>query len=262
MPSPFPGMDPFLEHPAFFPDLHDSLIIYLREQLQERLPEPYYATSAERAEVELSQRHIGPNVAVLRAEVPTPPEATATQPVVVSVPTVETRETYLEIFARRDTERLVAVVEVLSPSNKTPGDSFRERYLRKQREVFNSQVNLVEIDLLRMGVHTTRVPLAHLVQRTGPFHYHACVWRFDQPEDFFVYPFTLADRMPALAIPLLPGDEPVAVDLQAVYDRAYDTGPFRRRVPYAELNVVPALNEQWMAWVRDRLRAAGRLPPG
>ncbi|MBI3463061.1 MAG: DUF4058 family protein, partial [Planctomycetes bacterium] len=43
MPSPFPGMDPFLEHPGIFPDLHDSLVTYLREALQPRLPSPYYA---------------------------------------------------------------------------------------------------------------------------------------------------------------------------------------------------------------------------
>ena len=41
MPSPFPGMDPFLEHPEVFPDLHDSLGATLRESLNARLPEPY-----------------------------------------------------------------------------------------------------------------------------------------------------------------------------------------------------------------------------
>ena len=38
MPSPFPGMDPYLESPEIFPDVHDSMITYLREALQASLP--------------------------------------------------------------------------------------------------------------------------------------------------------------------------------------------------------------------------------
>jgi uncharacterized Zn-finger protein len=67
MPSPFPGMDPFLEHPDIFPDLHDSLIILLQEALQERLPQPYYANSKPRVWIEVSQRCIEPDVKVLRS---------------------------------------------------------------------------------------------------------------------------------------------------------------------------------------------------
>jgi Protein of unknown function (DUF4058) len=40
MPSPFPGMDPFLENPGIFSDFHDSFITYLRENLQANLPPP------------------------------------------------------------------------------------------------------------------------------------------------------------------------------------------------------------------------------
>ncbi len=39
MPSPFPGMDPYLESPDWFPDLHDGLIFCLKESLQNLLPE-------------------------------------------------------------------------------------------------------------------------------------------------------------------------------------------------------------------------------
>ncbi len=47
MPSPFPGMDPYLESPDWFPDLHGSLIILLKEALQRSLPGPYYAQSSQ-----------------------------------------------------------------------------------------------------------------------------------------------------------------------------------------------------------------------
>src|SRR5438105_3302089 len=66
MPSPFPGMDPFLENPAIFPDLHDSLIIYLREAINAQLQEPYFATTGERTWIAASQRYIEPDVNLLR----------------------------------------------------------------------------------------------------------------------------------------------------------------------------------------------------
>src|SRR5438094_891369 len=71
MPSPFPGMDPYLEDPAVFPDLHDSLITYARDALNAQLPPPYYAGSAARVWVDLSHRHVGPDVGVLRPGQPT-----------------------------------------------------------------------------------------------------------------------------------------------------------------------------------------------
>src|SRR5262245_8282195 len=106
MPSPFPGMDPFLEHPSFFPGVHDSFITYLREALQARLPAPYFAEINERLWVDAADRAIGPDVDVLRGEQPSPPQeeggvavatATAAQPLVITVPYQEQRETFLEI---------------------------------------------------------------------------------------------------------------------------------------------------------------------
>src|SRR5437762_1799197 len=75
MPSPFPGMDPFLEHPEIFPDLHDSWNTYLREFIQAQLPPPYYALIGRRVWVEVSQRYIGPDVHVLRPGPQPSPEA-------------------------------------------------------------------------------------------------------------------------------------------------------------------------------------------
>src|SRR5262245_43421238 len=107
MPSPFPGMDPYLEHPAVFPDLHDSLATYLREALQAVLPPPYYAAIGQRIWVEVSHRAIGPDVLVARPVTPrcAPPSeggvAVASparaSPVVVRVPHDERREPFVEI---------------------------------------------------------------------------------------------------------------------------------------------------------------------
>src|SRR3989442_6066114 len=68
MPSPFPGMDLLLEHPGVFPDLHDSLIFCLRESMQARLPEPYFAMIRDRLWVEVSERQIEPDVHVRKGK--------------------------------------------------------------------------------------------------------------------------------------------------------------------------------------------------
>ena len=40
MASPFPGMDPYLESPDWFPNLHDGLITFLVGALNRGCPSP------------------------------------------------------------------------------------------------------------------------------------------------------------------------------------------------------------------------------
>jgi hypothetical protein len=246
------------------------MITYLKESLQDRLPEPYYAVGSDRLWVEVSERYIEPDVQVRRSgEGPQKDETSVAttvaapprnRPLVVTVPHDERSEPHLDLFIQEgDRERLVATIEVLSRSNKTPGEHGRELYLRKQREVLESKVHLVEIDLLRSGEHTTAVPLDRLMRKAGPFDYHVCMHRFDNLEDYFVYPILLQERLPEIAIPLLPGDSDVVVDLQSVFNRCYETGRYARRVRYAQWSLVPALSEDRMQWVQRILRENGLL---
>jgi hypothetical protein len=272
MPSPFPGMDPYLEHPGIFPDLHQGLAFCIQALLQPKLPDPYYAATNARVWVEVSQRYTDPDVHLLRPEgngiggagpngenggvaVTT---LTRTEPVVVHVPQVvhdETTETYVEVFVRRDDEeRLVTSIEILSPTNKTLGADGSDLYRKKQRELLVAKTHLIEIDLLRGGKHTTAVPLERALEKTGPFDYHVCVHHFDQWEDYFVYAILMKDKLPEIAVPLLPGDGAVPLDLQAAFDRAYDGGPYRRRVKYAERTLVPPLRPEQAEWVAQVLR--------
>lgn len=270
MPSPFPGMDPYLEGPESFQGFHAGFIIYLIEALQSRLPQPYYAVAAERTTIGTTRAHIEPDASIIREEVPTPrdrsggvatAEAVATEPVVVSVPRHALRETYLELYTRKaDEEQLITVVEVLSPANKTPGDGNRSLYVRKQHQVLESQVHLVEIDLLRGGTHTTAVPLDWLRLNVPVYDYHVCIHHFDNLEDFFVYPIYLGGRLPSIAIPLLPGDGSVTVDLQAVFTRTYDAGPYARRIRYAGPVPPPEMPPAYTEWVTKLLREKGLRP--
>jgi hypothetical protein len=246
-------MDPYLEHPTLFPGLHNRLIAILGEVLQAALPAPYFAEIGERLWVEVSQRFIEPDASVFRSSAgsggPTAVAEPRSHPVIVTVPHDERRETFVEIRASGgEGERLVTAVEVLSPSNKTPGERGRDLYLRKQREVLDSPTHLVEIDLLRGGQHTTAVPLDRLTAVVGSFDYHVCIHRFDRFEDFIVYPIRLEQPLPEIALPLLPGDLDVTIDLQDVFDRAYDTGPYRRRVNYAERTPTPPLRPDQAEW--------------
>jgi hypothetical protein len=110
MPSPFPGMDPFLENPEIFPDFHDSFITYLRAKLQAGLPPPYYAALGRRVWIEAANRLIGPDVNLLRTGARTTSQAQpsgalaiearpTSRPVVVRVYHDEFREPFVEIYA-------------------------------------------------------------------------------------------------------------------------------------------------------------------
>ncbi len=225
MPSPFPGMDPYLESPEIFPDFHGGFITYLREALQAILPVRYFAALGRRQWTEFAYD--------------------------------EFREPFVEIYTRgEDGKRLVASIEILSLANKAPGDHGRDLYRKKQDELLASQVHLVEIDFLRGGEHATAVPLEAARDACGPFDYHVSVRPFDDLDTFQVYPVRLEDRLPPIAVPLLPGDPPVTLDLQIVFDRCYDAGPYAREIRYDTDAVVPPLGPDRTAWVLRTIQAA------
>ena len=255
MPSPFPGMDPYLESRDWFPCLHDSLVILSMEALQMRLPEPYYAQASQRVWLEYSRRYVEPDVEVARSE--RKPrrrdrqggvalaEVKTSRPVVVRVETVEHgpfKESYVEVRRREGKKvRIVTAIEILSRANKTPGNPGRELYVSKQREVLDGETHLVEIDLLRSGTHTSAVPRNLAEEKAGPFDYHISIHRFDKPQDFLIYPIRLEDKLPAIGIPLLPGDDDVSLKLQPLFDRAHDAGPYRHEIDYAKDRITPRL---------------------
>jgi hypothetical protein len=267
MPSPFPGMDPYLETPDRWPTFHGSFIIYLQEQLQSRLPEYYAAAAEQRAYIELPEeelpvRQIIPDVTI-RTDEPFASGGTAViteplaaEPLVIPLNEIEIKEHYLNIYdVRNPQERLVATIELLSPSNKTDRHIGREEYLKKQADVLKCGVHLIEIDLLRDGKHTTAVPLSFLRNYAGVIPYHVCLRAFDQPHKAQIFPIGLRQRLPVIGIPLLPGDGFVNADLQAVFNRAYDAGPFRKRVRYGAETILPPLSEEDSAWAAECIRA-------
>ncbi len=166
MDTPFPGMDPYLEHPILWPGLHTRLLVALADQLAPKILPRYLASVEERVFVEDPDQERVPDIWVQktleerRARGRNPGTAIVT-PLVVEVEQLEIREHYIEILDRYHDFGVVTVIELVSPSNKAAG-SGRESYLTKQREIRQSECHLVEIDLLRRGSHVMSVPESHL----------------------------------------------------------------------------------------------------
>lgn len=231
--SPFPGMDPYLE--AHWGDVHTRLITYAANQLKPQLPEGLKARLQEYVAVDTGEptERAGyfPDVAVTERHVPvdptTPPTAAGTtlaEPLVVPRFEEERVLRELHIVDTKSGGRLVTAIEILSPANKTPRgvESFR----RKQSDLLAGGANIVEIDLLRAGLHAISVDESQLpADYRGP--YRVCVVEALNPADASVYRVSLRERLPTIRIPLRYFDEePVALDLQELLERAYLDGGY------------------------------------
>ncbi|MDA0840495.1 MAG: DUF4058 family protein [Planctomycetota bacterium] len=244
----FPGMDPYLENPRFWPGVHNSLIVYLRDYLRPQLEPKYVASVEERVFVEGPNRDIIPDVLIERERAGQRSMSAvmeADSPVLVMVEELEIRESYIEILNLHSDMEIVTVIEVVSPSNKTSGPG-RDSYLRKQHEVCSSSANLVEIDLLRAGEHLLAVP-EYKSKGRGHYDYLVSVNRSDSRSVFELYLHTLQERLKRIRIPLANGDPDAVLDLQAVVEQTYQAGSYQYRIKYDEL-CNPSLRPELQEW--------------
>jgi hypothetical protein len=148
--------------------------------------------------------------------------------------------------------RLITAIEVLSPDNKDPGDG-QDSYLQKRDEVWHADAHLVEIDLLREGDRSWHVEPDE-AEDTSKWQYVVTVSR--RPRYCEFYPASLRERLPRVGIPLAAGDPDVTLDLQAVFARCWQTGPYPALLRYDQ--APPGdLSEDDGAWCRRQLVAAG-----
>jgi hypothetical protein len=258
-------MDPYLE--AHWRDIHAGLVVYASDALQEVLPRAFRARIEERVLLEspqgLADHPRFPDVRVVeytsRRGLAVQPEAGAAvaEPLLVDTETEPLSETYLEIIDRSSGNRVITVIEFLSPSNKTPGPN-REQYRRKQRKLCASDVNLMEIDLNRFGVHTLAFPLQHLKPQART-SYLTCVRRTTRPGQAEVYLMPLWQRLPTVKVPLRPEDADVTLDVQALVDKCYRNGGYEGTHNYATDPDPPLLGAE-EGWAQERLQAMGLQP--
>lgn len=269
MPSPFPGMDPYLEHPTLWPGVHQRFITYTGDMLNAVLPPRYVASIGERLYVVQPARHVYPDIVVLEhPSALTLPEQSAGETVVevasdppflLTIEPAEMREVFIEILPVGDESRVVTVIEILSHSNKIAESEGRQLYLTKQREILESETHLIEIDLLRQGEHTVAPPRESLL-RKGPWDYLVSLHRGGQRWNYEVWAIPVRQRLPRIRVPLADGDPDIVLDLQAVFNRCYDEGAYIRRLAYRR-EPSPPLKEDDAEWAKELLRERG-IPDG
>ncbi len=233
MKSPLPGMDPFLELPAYWSDFHATFVNYWCEAIADALPFQYEATIGERVNLiehdpEVRKLGILDQVTIPLSVLDGP------------------RELYIEILHRPE-RSLVTTLELLSPANKeNPG---RIQYLAKRRALVFQDVHLVELDLLFQG---QRLPLQQPLPQAD---YYYLLSRGDRRPDCDVYRWMLRQPLPTLPVPLRHPDPDMNIDLGAVFATAYERGRFGRRIPYQ--SSPPAfLREEDRQWVETLARRA------
>ena len=258
MKSPFPGMDPYLE--AHWRDMHQSLVIYSRDELQAQLPGDLRARVEERVYVESPlgrERSVYPDVRVLKSTgIPSPSlpgRVDVAEPLLVEVGDEPVTEGYVEIRETGTGGRVVTVLEFISLPNKQPGEG-RRLYRRKQRELRAGAVSLVEIDLLRAGRRVLAIP----EQSVPPSHrtpYRICVLRAWQPSWCELYAAPLRQRLPGIRIPLRETDEDARLDLQALVAKSYENGAYDD-IDYS-VEPDPPLPPDDASWADSLLREKG-----
>ena len=255
MPSPFPGMNPYFETADSWSDFHERYLVFAANALGKQVGEEFYVRvnqnvygqDASTASVELIGR---PDVYVARSTSgasATPPSASATPHARITPASTLVRlaeelaeeESFLEIRDRRSRE-VITVIELLSPTNKQPGEK-RDQFLAKRRRVLASQSHYVEIDFLRGW---PRLPLRGL----PVCDYYAMVSRAEMRPNAELWTMGLRDGLPTLPIPLREGVPDAPLDLQALLHDLYDAGEYRKSVYDSEPE--PPLSPADTAWAR------------
>jgi Protein of unknown function (DUF4058) len=242
MPSPFPGMDPYLEQPVFWSEFHSRLIVAIADALLPSLLPRYYVgveTRTYRGSCD-GELLIGiPDAVILstkgqRQDFPVQDQAmlstsvaTKIKPQEVTLPvSSEIKERYLEV-REAGTDAVVAVIEVLSPKNKRKGDG-RLAYEAKRQWILDSASHLVEIDLLRSDS-----PMA--MEGAAGSDYRILVSRSERRPKAELYGFTLQEAIPSFPLPLKLPSEEVMVALQAIVQGVYDRGGYTVRIDYQQV---------------------------
>lgn len=255
MPTPFPGMDPYLERASRWHPFHTLLVSEIALALAPLVAPHYYVSVEERTYIVSGEQPFvkRPDVAVIGKPmspgdpIPSVQAARYSGALVVEVPLPEeVRERYLEI-RDVDTDDVVTVIEVLSPSNKQPGKG-RALYLRERQQVLALLTSLVEINLLRAG---EPMPLS----RELTSDYWILVCRSWERPRALLFPFSVREPIPEVPIPLRQGDEEPTLYLNTVLHDLYDRARFDLRIDYGQPPDPPLSPQdaEWAAALLERV---------
>ncbi|NJK67150.1 MAG: DUF4058 family protein [Microcoleus sp. CSU_2_2] len=263
MPSPFPGMDPYLEHPDFWQETHHWLISAIAASLVPQI-RPKYEIAIDKRIYEITDPNdsngdsllVGiPDVAIKRqSNTPDVPTRSVTTvaialPTMVKVPIPEKiKQAYLEV-REMATKQVVTAIEILSPVNKRSGEG-RMTYLKKRQSILGSLTHLVEIDLLRSW---ESMPTLNSSIKSD---YRVLVSRSDRRPFAELYAFNLRDSLPVFLLPLREEDVEPIVNLPELFAGVYDRAGYDYRIDYDRVPV-PSLSEENLVWAKELLQAIG-----
>jgi len=273
MPSPFPGMDPYLEG-YLWPDVHHALASEIRRQLAPQV-RPRYAVRIEVAtyhddnpeseigimypDVEIWRRRSAPQAL---AAMPTPLGADTaaaeqappiTQPITVPLFDYEVRIATVEVYDAIQNQ-LITSIEIISPYNKRePGlATCRE----KQRRLREAGVHLLEIDLLRRGQRPVKTGAVITDGEIFGAHYLITLVRSGANE-LEAWPVNVQEQLPVVAVPLRSPDGDVPLGLAAVLTTIYNDAGYDLSIDYAQNPPPPEFDAATRAWLRERIQDAG-----
>lgn len=255
MPSPFPGMDPYLEG-YLWPDFQHQLATQISRELMPQI-RPKYVARIEVQVIEDKYPDVEVGIMYPDVEIVTTPRynknpfadggvavaemtpATLELPILhtaVNIPTVEIRDTAHN--------KLVTSIEILSPVNKRK--PHLSKYRAKRRRLYEAGVHLLEIDLLRRGkramVHPRVPKCAYVIGLTRAGAGAAQLWALQ-----------LADRLPTIPVPLRHPDPDVPLALSSVLDTIYDEAAYDLSLDYSQAPPPPKLSAQEQKIVTDAI---------
>lgn len=245
-------MNPYLEHRRVFHDFHQSFIVTARRHLQRQVKSPYAVQvdydvylHEPTADVRLTIR---PDVWVAKRPGPAVLDAPSISPRVraprtgeLELPDISEVRSNLLRVVNVDNDRLVAVVELLSPTNKSRPDD-RAAYLKKRNGLLLSDAHFVEIDLLRAG---PRMPVRGL----GECDYYAMVSRSDSRPAVELWPIQLREPLPTVPVPLEGTASDVLLDVQAVLNDTFDESGYAQFIYRSDPE--PPLSADDLAWAKS-----------
>jgi uncharacterized protein DUF4058 len=254
MPSPFPGMDPYLEEPSGWPGVHLRLIAVMSDVLTEQLAPHFFVSIEERVyitdpEDSESRQQIAPDLYLVErpssgifgsaeAKVVTPPT------IIEPLPILEVHDRYLQIHDRKSRE-VVTIIEVLSPRNKAAQSRGRRQFMGKRSSIFSTHTHWIEIDLLRAGERPEEV--------VGKSDYYVLLRRGDAGGQLAVWYVDIRDRLPTIAVPLRGSYPDAVLDLQEILATIYERARYADDIDYTQL-VSPPLRPADATWAAERAR--------
>jgi len=254
-------MNPYLEDPDLWPGVHKTFIASLQRVLSPQLRPDYMVRIEERVYVSDEPNVSGqrpfrvPDVMIVdEGGAAARATAIATEPqqsedaINVELPSVELeKDRYLKII-RVGNREVVAVIELLYPSNKISDG--RKEYLTKRAEVQYSLAHLVEIDLLRSG------PPMPMVGDIPGGDYRILVSNARLAPDASLYVFNMRQPIPVFVMPLAEGSEGIAIDLKPIIDEVYILGSYDRDIDYGQ-DPAPPISDADRSWLDQLLRGQG-----